>query len=161
MGETIKQLGEGALIIYFLPTLFAFLRRHKSLGGVLAINVLLGLTIIGWIIALAWSLSDTGRRPQPSEKQTKDAQQTIIFVQQMAGSYPPILKEATIKEPPIVSDPQWPKIKKSVSLQLVRAAEHGARFYESSVARFGRENVLAFAAIAGLSMIVGALVLLR
>lgn len=44
------------LFLYFLPTLVAYGRNHPSAGAVMVINVFLGWTFIGWILALAWSL---------------------------------------------------------------------------------------------------------
>lgn len=50
---------------YLLPSLIAAFRNHTSGGGILVINVLLGWTILGWIIALAWSVS--GFHPPPTK----------------------------------------------------------------------------------------------
>lgn len=44
-----------AFVIYFLPTIVAVLRDHHQPIGLL--NLLLGWTVIGWIIALIWSFS--------------------------------------------------------------------------------------------------------
>ena len=46
--------------IYMLPTLIALFRR-KAEGGVsiLQVNVLLGWTVVGWILCLVWA--NTGR----------------------------------------------------------------------------------------------------
>lgn len=44
-----------ALFIYFIPTVNAFGSKRKNKGAVLALNLLLGWTGIGWIIALIWS----------------------------------------------------------------------------------------------------------
>ena len=44
------------LALYFLPTIIAAVRRHKSLLGILLVNIFLGWTFIGWIISLVWSL---------------------------------------------------------------------------------------------------------
>ena len=43
--------------LYFLPTIVAAKRNHQSSGGIFALNLLLGWTMIGWIIALVWSCS--------------------------------------------------------------------------------------------------------
>ena len=43
-------------ILYFLPTVFATIRSHSSSGGIFALNLFLGWTLIGWVVALAWSL---------------------------------------------------------------------------------------------------------
>lgn len=46
-----------AILVYFLPTIVASNRKHPSVGGITALNVLLGWTAIGWIAALIWSCS--------------------------------------------------------------------------------------------------------
>jgi len=45
---------------YFIPTIIAAVRGHQ-VGMVIVINLLLGWTIIGWIVALAIACGD--RRP--------------------------------------------------------------------------------------------------
>ena len=39
--------------LYFVPTIVAVVRKVTNQGSVAVINVLLGWTIIGWIVALA------------------------------------------------------------------------------------------------------------
>lgn len=48
----------GCLIAYFLPSLVASRRKHSNLGAIQALNIFLGWTFIGWVIALIWSLTD-------------------------------------------------------------------------------------------------------
>jgi hypothetical protein len=43
------------VFLYFLPTVIALLRGAAGFGGVFVINLFLGWTFIGWIIALAWA----------------------------------------------------------------------------------------------------------
>ena len=57
------------LAFYFLPTWIAQRRDHPSTGGIFVINLLLGLTGLGWIFALAWSLSGAPG-PSPSQQHT-------------------------------------------------------------------------------------------
>ena len=45
-------------IIYFLPMIIAIIRNHKNLGPIMIINFLVGWTIVGWIGALAWAVSN-------------------------------------------------------------------------------------------------------
>jgi hypothetical protein len=45
------------LAIYFLPWIVAYRRNHPSGGGIIALNLLLGWTFIGWVISLVWALS--------------------------------------------------------------------------------------------------------
>ncbi len=41
---------------YFLPTLIAFLRQHKNKLAIFLLNLLLGWTILGWVVSLVWSV---------------------------------------------------------------------------------------------------------
>lgn len=43
-------------VLYFLPTIIVLLRRKKNVLGPILVNVLLGWTIVGWIVALIWAL---------------------------------------------------------------------------------------------------------
>ncbi|WP_420875757.1 superinfection immunity protein [Prosthecomicrobium hirschii] len=49
-----------ALFFYLLPWYVAAVRRHRNIGGIAVVNVFLGWTFIGWVIALAWAASDPG-----------------------------------------------------------------------------------------------------
>jgi len=44
------------LVIYFLPSLIALLRRHKNMLAIFLLNFFLGWTIIGWVSSLVWSV---------------------------------------------------------------------------------------------------------
>lgn len=47
--------------LYFIPTIVALMRDHRSKGGIIVLNILLGWTLIGWVVSLAWAASSTGR----------------------------------------------------------------------------------------------------
>jgi hypothetical protein len=47
-----------ALNIYLIPSYVAFERDHPSRVGIFVLNLFLGVSVIGWIIALVWALSD-------------------------------------------------------------------------------------------------------
>jgi len=42
--------------VYLLPAELAYARRHRNKGAVLALNVLGGWTVVGWVLALVWAL---------------------------------------------------------------------------------------------------------
>lgn len=46
------------LAAYCAPTIVAQQRRHKDLYGIAALNILLGWTFLGWVIALIWALKN-------------------------------------------------------------------------------------------------------
>ncbi|MGC9611218.1 MAG: superinfection immunity protein [Minisyncoccia bacterium] len=48
------------IILYFLPTIIAFSRGKRNKGAILALNLFLGWTFVGWIISLVWSLTHDG-----------------------------------------------------------------------------------------------------
>jgi hypothetical protein len=48
-------IGIGA---YFVPTIIALIRKVPNTGSVVAINLLLGWSLIGWAVALAMALRD-------------------------------------------------------------------------------------------------------
>jgi hypothetical protein len=43
--------------LYFLPTIVAIARHKTNLPAILLLNLLLGWSVIGWIVALVWALS--------------------------------------------------------------------------------------------------------
>ena len=49
--------GDGVVLVvvclYFLPTIIAMARKVPNTGSVVVVNLLLGWTIIGWVVALA------------------------------------------------------------------------------------------------------------
>lgn len=52
------------LLLYLLPSIIAIRRGHHQVGPIVIVNVLLGACFgLGWIVALAWSLSAVKRLP--------------------------------------------------------------------------------------------------
>lgn len=49
-----------AFVAYFLPTIIALCRGHGSKWGIFAMNILLGWSVIFWLWAFIWSLSNKG-----------------------------------------------------------------------------------------------------
>ena len=47
-------------VFYFIPSLIAGFRNHRSAGSIFVINLFLGWTFLGWVIALAMSVSGGG-----------------------------------------------------------------------------------------------------
>ena len=45
------------LLFYFAPALVAHSRRHSAATGLFVTNLLLGWTVIGWVVCLIWALS--------------------------------------------------------------------------------------------------------
>jgi hypothetical protein len=43
--------------IFFLPSIIAFNREHRNRWVILVINIVFGFTLLGWLVALIWSLN--------------------------------------------------------------------------------------------------------
>ena len=41
---------------YFLPTIVGLVRRVRNIGSLIVVNLFLGWTLVGWVVALAMSL---------------------------------------------------------------------------------------------------------
>lgn len=61
------QMTDGATILlllaaaYFLPSLIAGVRGRPNTMAIFALNLFLGWTLLGWVLALVWSLSSAGQ----------------------------------------------------------------------------------------------------
>src|SRR5215831_7041668 len=53
-------MGIGA---YFIPTIVAFIRKVPNMGSVVVINLFLGWTFIGWVVALAMAARSGAQSP--------------------------------------------------------------------------------------------------
>lgn len=45
------------LVAYFLPTLFAVVRFRNNTLAIFTLNLFAGWTLIGWVVALVWSVA--------------------------------------------------------------------------------------------------------
>jgi predicted RNA-binding Zn-ribbon protein involved in translation (DUF1610 family) len=52
------------LVVYFLPSIVAYVDKKKSLGGIVLLNLFLGWTILGWIGAIIWAVSSKRQEPE-------------------------------------------------------------------------------------------------
>jgi len=43
------------LVVYALPIFVASLRKHNAVLEILLVNLWLGWTVIGWVVALVWA----------------------------------------------------------------------------------------------------------
>jgi ABC-type sugar transport system permease subunit len=45
-------------LFYFLPFAIAFNKKRANTGAIFALNLFLGWTLIGWVVALVWALKE-------------------------------------------------------------------------------------------------------
>lgn len=43
------------LLFYFIPAIVAGNNKHSQTGAIFALNLFLGWTLLGWVIALVWA----------------------------------------------------------------------------------------------------------
>lgn len=46
-----------AVVPYFAPTIIAVVRKKRNAGAIAVLNIFLGWTVVGWVVALVWALS--------------------------------------------------------------------------------------------------------
>ncbi len=81
------------LYIYFIPAIVASNRGHKSALGIFILNLVFGWSFFGWIVALIWACSNTGK-------------ETVVVVQNTYNpnfGQPPTYAPQTSYVPPQVS----------------------------------------------------------
>jgi len=63
------------LALYFLPAFIASLRRKNQAGAIVALNLFLGWTLIGWVVALVMALwNDPQKSAAAQERGSAPAQ---------------------------------------------------------------------------------------
>lgn len=56
-------------VVYLIPGIVASMRGHRNRLAIWALDVLVGWTVLGWIVALIWALtSHVAPRPDSHEK---------------------------------------------------------------------------------------------
>ena len=54
---------------YLLPTGIAIGRRRTNTGSIFVLNLLLGWTLVGWVVALVWSVAQDAGKPVKAQVQ--------------------------------------------------------------------------------------------
>lgn len=49
------------LAVYLIPTIIAFARGHASKWGIGVLNIVLGWSLVFWVVTLIWALSNKGQ----------------------------------------------------------------------------------------------------
>ena len=80
--NTLTGAGVLALLVIFVPYFFPFivaaLRGHHNMGGVFIVNLLLGWTLIGWIIAFVMACTSVRRRVVTVRQDRRDPLDVMI-----------------------------------------------------------------------------------
>ena len=67
-----------SLVLYFIPAGIAAIRKHNQTMAIFLVNLLLGWTVLGWVIALIWAfVNSLGSQQVIVNNQSPIAQPTI------------------------------------------------------------------------------------
>ncbi len=66
MAEVVGVIVLVVLVValYLLPSLIATSRQKRNAGAIFLLNLLLGWTVLGWVIALVWSALHEEKRAE-------------------------------------------------------------------------------------------------
>lgn len=79
-------LGLGlALPVYLIPSIIATRKKKNSAGAIIAVNLALGWTFLGYLLALVWAL-------------TNDKKEQQIVIQSTPTPTPPVAPEKSLEE---------------------------------------------------------------
>jgi len=59
----VVAVGLGALAIYFLPWIIARNREHTNEAAIFFLNLFLGWSLIGWVVAFVWACTSQAAAP--------------------------------------------------------------------------------------------------
>lgn len=96
---------------YFLPFLYALDRCHSKTPAIFILNLLLGWTFIGWVIALVWAFTENNKEKGKGEGgifEEKDPET------KENNSIADIEKLAELKEKGIITEEEFNKKKKQI-----------------------------------------------
>lgn len=84
-------------VAYFLPTFISAKRGHPNGTGIFLLNLFLGWTFIGWLVALIWSVSAFAPAPPVAARASNDGETRLNQLQTLAA----------LKEKGILSDDEF------------------------------------------------------
>ena len=70
------------IVGYCLPISIAMLRNHARVGSIMLVNLFLGWSLIGWLVALVWALGD------PRTTSQRETDQARAIVREQKGVLP-------------------------------------------------------------------------
>ena len=56
LGLLLFPLFGFGFVMYFLPSIVALARSKRDLVGIFLLNLFLGWSVIGWVVALVWAV---------------------------------------------------------------------------------------------------------
>lgn len=60
-----------SVVVYFVPMMIAFYRRHESYTSIFMLNLFLGWTGVVWLVCLIWAIFGQRLKPRPVQNFNK------------------------------------------------------------------------------------------
>lgn len=89
--------------IYFMPALIASKRKHPNSGAIFALNLLLGWSLLGWVAALVWSVSQINVKDDP-----------VVINHESTNHIEDLEKLYKLKEKGILTDEEFSRAKEKL-----------------------------------------------
>jgi len=77
-----------SVLLYLIPAIVASSKKKQNAGAIFALNLLLGWTVIGWVVALIWALTQ-----DPNPQQTPPASVAADTPRPLASPQAPAQKK--------------------------------------------------------------------
>lgn len=107
-------LGASGACFYFLPSIEASLRKQPNLVSIALVNVFLGWTLVGWVVAMAWGCAaKQGHKPTASPRMDGPVRVGMSPTIPLQAAAPPpsvadeLRKLADLKQQGILSDDEF------------------------------------------------------
>lgn len=92
-------LGVLLIFVYFIPALVANNKQHPQASAITVLNLFLGWTLLGWVIALVWACSK---------------QEKVIIQNEKASLTDELVKLAELKDKGILTEEEFNAKKKQI-----------------------------------------------
>ena len=117
------------LAIYFLPTFVAVARKKVNEGAIFVLNLFLGWSLIGWVVALVWALSSpetSEARPRKKTLKSNNGKEKLISSENRVSVdvSSEIKSFYDLKEQGIITEEEFDQQKKSL-LNLKQSDQDG------------------------------------
>lgn len=84
--------------VYFIPSIHGKNRRHPNLQSIVLLNIFLGWTLVGWVVALVWSASAIAP-PEPIRVKSTEVPEP--------DKYQQLEKLGSLKERGLITDDEY------------------------------------------------------
>ncbi|MFY3630377.1 superinfection immunity protein [Achromobacter xylosoxidans] len=112
VGFLTLVLGASGVCFYFLPSIEASLRKQPNMVSIALVNVFLGWTLVGWVVAMAWGCAarqerQLGAAPKDVMPPKPDVSPTRPASAPSASVADELRKLADLKQQGILSDEEF------------------------------------------------------